>query len=139
MVVLVVDDDSDFRGSLKAILGKQGYLALEAGDGIDALKILQQAHPSIDLLLTDVNMPRMDGLALAQAARDLYPEIPILLMSGQSVSLVNELANLQVLRKPIRREALLAAVRNEIAARPKASRIELQRQLQVAENDTANA
>jgi CheY-like chemotaxis protein len=73
MSVLVVDDEPCFRYSVKALLRKEGFEVIEADDGIDGYDIVQKMGRSIDLLLTDINMPRMDGLELAKVARDFVP------------------------------------------------------------------
>src|SRR6516164_6000228 len=82
MSVLVVDDEPCFRYSVKALLRKEGFEVIEADDGIDGYDIVQKMGCNIDLLLTDINMPRMDGLELAKVTRDLYPHMPVLLMTG---------------------------------------------------------
>jgi FixJ family two-component response regulator len=65
------------------------------------------------LLLTDFQMPRMDGLSLIDSVRELHPKMPVLLMTGSRVE--NRPRSYAVLKKPIRREALLRAVRSAIA------------------------
>ncbi len=78
--VLVVDDDVGVRRSISEILEAEGCQVDQAGDGIEALEKLAQAH--FDLALSDVVMPDKDGYDLFRAARERYPELPIALMTA---------------------------------------------------------
>jgi len=66
--ILVVDDEPNARAALRTLLAEEGYTVAEAADGMEALGILREQ--SMDIILADVRMPRMDGLALVRAARD---------------------------------------------------------------------
>ena len=105
MTILVAEDDPYLRLAVKTILEKDGFHTIEASDGIDGYKIIQEIGSSIDLLLTDISMPRMDGLALAQSAARSYPNMPILLMTGQTSS--HHPTTYMVLHKPFLRKVLL--------------------------------
>jgi CheY-like chemotaxis protein len=78
--VLVVDDEAGIREVARKILERAGLRVIEAEDGIQALRLLETIEP--DLLLTDIRMPGMDGIALAQGVARRSPAMPILLMSG---------------------------------------------------------
>src|SRR2546426_11089027 len=80
--VLVVDDERDVLILLKLILETHGYRALLACGAEAALRLLRQDELMVDLLLTDVLMPGMNGTDLARAGRELRPGLPILFMSG---------------------------------------------------------
>jgi DNA-binding NtrC family response regulator len=82
-LVLVVDDESSIRVLLRGILARLGHRTIEASDGCEALSLCQQHADALDLLLTDVVMPSMDGLALAEAVSVRFPRLPIIYMSGQ--------------------------------------------------------
>src|SRR5437764_2317076 len=110
MVILLVDDDEFFRPSIKTILRKEGFRIIEAGDQIDGYEIIKEIGSTINLLLTDINMPRMDGLSLAESARELHPKMPILLMTGQAPSAQKPTSSYIVLHKPFLPQALLEAV-----------------------------
>ena len=82
--VLVVEDDKDLRGYLVEVLRELNYRVLAAADGVAALGILEQDAMRVDLLLTDVVMPGMNGRELANHARQLRPTMKVLFMSGYS-------------------------------------------------------
>ena len=79
--VLVIEDEAAVRELVLDALSELGLAALAAGDGPAALKILQSAAP-IDLVVTDVGLPGMNGRALADAARALRPELKFLFITG---------------------------------------------------------
>jgi CheY-like chemotaxis protein len=79
--VLVAEDDGGVRAFIVRSLRELGYTVCEAGDGLAALNLLQ-AEPDVDLLLSDVGLPGMNGRALADAARQLRPDLKVLFMSG---------------------------------------------------------
>src|SRR6516164_2056221 len=114
MPILVVDDEPFFRSAVNTILRKAGFHTIEARDGLEAYEIVRAIGASIELLLTDSQMPRMDGRSLIESVRELHPKMPVLLMSGSRLE--NRPRGYAVLNKPIGREVLLPAVRSAIAA-----------------------
>ncbi len=82
--ILVVDDDALFRTFVRGILTEEGYHVLEACHGEDALEVCKQNSFSIDLLFTDIVMPRMDGVELAEHVGKLMPLVKIIFTSGYS-------------------------------------------------------
>jgi signal transduction histidine kinase/CheY-like chemotaxis protein len=80
--ILLVEDEDQVRKLARAFLERRGYRVVEAASGPEALKMLQDYAGHIDLLLTDMVMPQMNGAALAERVRTLRPEIRILFMSG---------------------------------------------------------
>src|ERR1041384_3480621 len=82
LTVLIVDDEPVVRSMASTALQRAGFEIIEAGDGIEGLDTLRDSGNGIDLLLTDVQMPRMDGVSLAESARKLFPRLPIVFMSG---------------------------------------------------------
>jgi CheY-like chemotaxis protein len=80
--ILLADDDPQVRAFLQTILTGQNYLVDQAADGIDALDIMTKSGAAVDLLITDIKMPRMDGVALARAVAELFPAMPVLFISG---------------------------------------------------------
>jgi CheY-like chemotaxis protein len=82
-VSLIVDDEPAIRAYLREILRTCGFGSVEAGTAIEALRILHKLDGQIDLLITDIQMPGdMDGLDLAYSARNSFPNLPVILMSG---------------------------------------------------------
>jgi CheY-like chemotaxis protein len=80
--VLVIDDEATVRMLIVEVLQDAGYTAVEAEDGPSGMKILQSAIP-IDLLITDVGLPGgMNGRQVADAARDIRPDLKILFVTG---------------------------------------------------------
>ena len=80
--ILVAEDESAVRALLARILSEKGYEVLEAADGMEALKLMQQHASSCHLVITDVIMPRLNGPALAQHLAALSPSVKILFISG---------------------------------------------------------
>jgi len=83
--VLVVEDEAVVRGVILEILGEQGYRTLEAIDGPSGLKILRSTAP-VDLLITDVGLPGMNGRQVADQAREARPDLKILFITGYAES-----------------------------------------------------
>lgn len=80
--ILLVDDEAPLRGFLKRGLEIDGHAVATAVDGGDAMDVLADAEGAFDLVLTDIRMPIMDGIALALAAKAEYPDLLIVLMTG---------------------------------------------------------
>ena len=80
--ILLSDDEDAVRGFVKRALELDGHEVTAAIDGADAFDKLTEAGGAFDLLLTDIRMPVMDGIALALAAKRDYPGLTILLMTG---------------------------------------------------------
>lgn len=80
--VLVVDDAGTVRRMVCAMLAQSGYAVLEAANGNEALKILNDSSETVHLVLTDVVMPEMTGAELAQQLAQSRPELPVIFMSG---------------------------------------------------------
>ncbi len=80
--ILIAEDDEPVRAFVRRALMIDGHEVMEAEDGAEALAILEQRQGAFDLLLTDIRMPLMDGIALALAAAPQFPNLVILLMTG---------------------------------------------------------
>jgi len=107
LVVLVADDEPLVRNLVGAVLSDAGYRVLNAADGEQALEVSRQYHGSIDVLLTDITMPKMDGIELSLRIVQERPGIKVLMMSGvlSSEPLVRD-QKVHFLRKPFLPEAL---------------------------------
>ncbi len=79
-VILVVDNGETIRETLMKILEREGYHVLTAEDGQEALEILREAK--VNLIISDVCMPRLDGNKLLRTAKNILPEVEVILMTG---------------------------------------------------------
>lgn len=91
-VILVVDDDEVVRKLVRIILGKAGHAVLDASDGKEALQVFQTYRSAIDLVVSDIKMPRMTGPELADHIRRERPETHVLFMSGYASGVLREYA-----------------------------------------------
>ena len=82
MRVLIADDEESMRVLVARAIALDGHEIVTAQDGAEALEILTDQEGAFDLLLTDIKMPVMDGIALALAAARDFPDVTILLMTG---------------------------------------------------------
>jgi two-component system, cell cycle response regulator CpdR len=80
--ILIAEDDEPVRGFVKRALEMDGHQVVAECDGAAALDRLVEEDGSFDMLLSDIRMPLMDGIALALSAGRDFPELPILLMTG---------------------------------------------------------
>ncbi len=80
--ILIADDEEAMRGLVARALMLDGHETVTAEDGAEALDILSRDNGAYDLLLTDIKMPVMDGIALALASARDFPALTILLMTG---------------------------------------------------------
>jgi PAS domain S-box-containing protein len=116
-VVLVVEDEPVVRGLIVEELKELGYQALEAVDGPDGLEILQSKR-RIDLLVTDIGLPGLNGRQVADAARTMRPELKILFMTGyaENAALASGFLEpgMEMITKPFAMEALATRIRTMI-------------------------
>jgi two-component system, cell cycle response regulator CpdR len=80
--ILIADDEDSMRQLVARAIAMDGHETTTAQDGAEALDILTHSNGAFDLLLTDIKMPVMDGIALALAAARDFPRLTILLMTG---------------------------------------------------------
>ncbi|CAA9347627.1 MAG: sensory box histidine kinase/response regulator [uncultured Gemmatimonadetes bacterium] len=117
--VLLVDDDPAVRTLVRTVLSGAGYQVLEVEDGAQALQVAAERGGALDLLLTDVVMPRMGGRELADEVARRWPGLPTLFMSGYTDDALADHGVLDpavmLLEKPFSREALLDSVREALA------------------------
>jgi PAS domain S-box-containing protein len=118
--ILLVEDEDSVRVVVSAVLRQQGYNVLEAATAPQAIEIFDQHRRDVDLLLTDVVMPEMNGPALAQRLVAMRPALRILFISGyveMSATLDVENPNVSFLAKPFQASTLASKVK-KILARP---------------------
>ncbi len=111
--VLIVDDESELRLVLCCTLRAAGYRVWEASGGDDALKLIAERNGELDLLVTDLKMPGMDGRELAEQVTMLWPKIRVLYMSGYAEHTLPPGSTL--LAKPFRMEAFKDEVERALA------------------------
>ncbi len=119
--VLIVDDEESMRMLVSRAIAMDGHEIVTATDGAEALEILGAEQGAFDLLLTDIQMPVMDGIALALAAARDFPELTILLMTGfadqrERASGLNAIAH-DVVTKPFSVADIRTAVADALSTR----------------------
>src|SRR6478736_599757 len=119
--ILIADDEEAMRGLVARALMLDGHETVTAEDGAEALDILARDNGAYDLLLTDIKMPIMDGIALALASARDFPALTILLMTGfadqrERASGLDALIH-DVVTKPFGMADIRKAVNDALAAR----------------------
>jgi PAS domain S-box-containing protein len=118
--ILVVEDDEDVRAYLVDILGDLGYRVFGAHDAVSAFGLLEPSNTHIDLLLTDVVLPGINGRELARRAQSLRPELKVLYMTGYSRNAVVHQGRLdrgvELIQKPITQRDLASRIRDLLDA-----------------------
>ncbi len=118
--VLIVDDKSNIRIATQEVLEAQGYKVLTAGDGTDALALFVKSKNKIRVVLTDIGMPYMDGVALVRTLKKIKPDTKVIVSTGQGEkNLISELEKLGVkifLHKPYSAETLIRALNKVLMA-----------------------
>jgi two-component system cell cycle sensor histidine kinase/response regulator CckA len=116
--ILLVEDEAMVRAVAERALTRQGYKVLVAGNGEEALEILDREDVSIDLLISDVVMPAMDGPTLVRHARESFPDLKVLFMSGYAEEQLRKsiaIDRVSFLSKPFSVQQLGQAARDTIA------------------------
>jgi CheY-like chemotaxis protein len=112
--ILVVEDEPASLECISHFLRKQGYEVREARDGAEAIELIDNSQ--FDLVLSDIRMPRVDGVALATNILSRVPTIPIILMTAVPFELTRSLGyNLPCLSKPILLDELRTNVQTALA------------------------
>jgi two-component system, cell cycle response regulator CpdR len=119
--VLIADDEDSMRQLVARAIAMDGHETVTAQDGAEALEILSREDGAFDLLLTDIQMPVMDGIALALSAARDFPDLIILLMTGfadqrERASNLSAIAH-DVITKPFSVADIRTAVADALASR----------------------
>ena len=106
-MILLVDDEEGYRELIARVLTKAGYEVLQAADGIEALSLLEKSK--IDLVISDILMPSLNGYALVARLRAKWPKMPVILTTGflsqdAAKSMMN--GSVDFIPKPINAETL---------------------------------
>ena len=110
--VLVVDDEPNVRSFVRTVLLRHGYEAVEAEDGVAAYELLRRLSGGIQLRVTDVQMPRMDGITLGEKVSTDYPKIEVLYISGFVSKPPKHIPSGRFLPKPFRPDVLVRCVQD---------------------------
>jgi CheY-like chemotaxis protein len=114
--ILIVDDSSFQRRTIRRALAQEGYQIIEAGDGAQAMQIIASEAP--DCILTDLIMPGTDGFAVLEALRDRHSHVPIIVVTadiqGTTRQRCLELGAAGFIQKPINEADVRAAVQRAI-------------------------
>jgi len=104
ITVLLVEDEEMMRNMAKAMLNRLGVKVLCVYDGIEAIEVFQKHYNEINVVITDLNMPHMNGLETLSVLRRIRPNLPMILVSGHDESIVitdnNQVQDLVFLQKP---------------------------------------
>ena len=101
--ILLVDDEEDFRRSVSEALERRGFTVVPAEDGSRAIKIIKQDPPNVIIL--DLNMPGMSGIDTLKKIREIWPDIPVIILTGHG-DMNNALSSIAIrvtdfLQKPV--------------------------------------
>ena len=117
--ILVVDDEPMALKLVQSILEKRGFEVVISTSPSQALEIFQELQDRIELLISDIVMPEMDGTKLASRIVKMNPELPVLFMSGfvteHEVEMAGDLTQFAFIRKPFRPATLVQAVQKMLA------------------------
>ena len=116
--VLVVDDHDPTRQTITRMLEAGGFEVVQASSGTEALDRLSRERDDIDMVLSDVTMPGMTGIDLSYQIRELYPTMPVAIVSGDVSELERSIigrADVPFIKKPFHAESLFSAVKEAIA------------------------
>jgi CheY-like chemotaxis protein len=110
--ILLVDDEEFLRRLLARVLHGAGFDVVQAENGAAALKAVVGLDGALELVVTDIHMPVMNGIEFAREFRPRYPAVPVLFITGRDAGITDDPAFFDghLLRKPFRSEAFLAAV-----------------------------
>ena len=115
-MILLVDDEENYRELIAKVLTKAGYEVLQAADGMGALSLLERSN--VDLVISDILMPVLNGYALVARLREKWPNMPVILTTGflspdAAKSMMK--GSVDFIPKPINAETLLDMVRSRVA------------------------
>ncbi len=138
--ILLVDDEVNIVAATRMMLEQYGYQVCVAKQGREALAVFTESEQPIDLVMTDIMMPDMDGIALVRALRDIDPEVKIVASSGLGRDLAGgqqakQLASLGIksfLPKPYTTEKLLTALRGLLGNKPRGGGLNLHQSLELS-------
>ena len=114
--ILIVEDDESVRSFTARGLAAVGYSVETAADGEEGLEKLRRDAAGFDLVLSDIRMPVMDGIAMARAAADRFPRLRIMLMTGFAEQRERAAELEGIVRDVVQKPFTLAQIRERVAA-----------------------
>ncbi len=108
--ILLVEDEAGIRHVLRVVLERAGYCVIDVEDGELALQLMRDQAPAISLVILDLSMPKMSGVELLQNLHPLFPDLRVLIFTGQNVDLEQLPGASDILTKPAHHHELLEAV-----------------------------
>ncbi len=114
VTILVVDDEASIRRLISGLLRAKGFPVMEAGNGLEAVHVYASYHSRIGLVITDLDMPVMNGCEAIERIRAIEPDARILVVSSNAGGEAMSLPELKHLTKPFSLAALLEAVESLI-------------------------
>jgi CheY-like chemotaxis protein len=117
-VILLAEDEPMIRNTIREVLADSGYFVLDAADGQQAVELSRRYQGKVDLLLTDVKMPNLDGVTAAKTIAAERPGIRVLLISGYGDEIRQLIAAQAFLDKPFVPDQLREKIREVLAAPP---------------------
>jgi CheY-like chemotaxis protein len=116
--ILLAEDEESLLHLLTLLLGRAGYRVLPASDGSEAIKLFRQSPNLVDLLITDIDMPGISGVELANIVRSAVPRCPVLIISGLVRPFDDARPDWPFLSKPFHVDEFLRIVRDLLPAAP---------------------
>jgi CheY-like chemotaxis protein len=121
--ILIVEDEDLLREGVQEVLEMNDYVVIGAADGVEALQWLSETQ--VDLVVTDLVMPNMDGVDFVAKLRERYADLPVIVVSGSSHSVIARygLKSIEIpganasISKPFKSKDLLAKIQELLAAR----------------------
>jgi CheY-like chemotaxis protein len=119
MMILIVDDNEAMRGMLEAVLADRGYKVISAGDGEEALSVFETHRQEVRLVISDLEMPRLDGITMCHALRKSKPDLQFVIVSGfidaKAQARLSEAGLKHVLHKPYTPDQILTTVQHVLS------------------------
>ncbi|MFT8419934.1 MAG: response regulator [Gluconacetobacter sp.] len=119
--VLTIDDSRTMQGMLRKALEEAGYDVIQGGDGVEGIEVLESADPPPNVIITDINMPRMDGFGVIEAVRKMpaFKHLPVIVLTTESdpekKARARAVGATGWIIKPFSSDSLVAAIRRVTA------------------------
>lgn len=117
--ILVIDDQESMRSIISQMLKDKGHAVTTANDGEEGLNLFNQDPASFNLILADVNMPRIDGFEFLKEVKSAHPQTPVILITGINEDAAKYMGKEYradgVIKKPFKVEAVLAEIEKIIS------------------------